>query len=416
MWRFLQLLGGRRLGLILLLLVHGHAVQQRTEDGHRGAQPVEESDGVLEKQDGADHHRHALHGVADAERRGRQATVQHHVGELVVEMIKDAREREELQKLALSQRAHSHLPGDVPLGGLHNERERDAVNARNDGQQAKEIHAVDVLLLHVTGEALLGEDVAKDHAKVGGHGEEEASPRKGELLHGGEGAAGDDGDEGGPHVGGRPGSQKRTGQGDREHRLSRLHDVRKGDGHQGEGDAGGDVTHGVGKCHGQQPLDELHINLGLFLKTSRPHRAHPHARHDQLHGGHKVRAREGIQGALVQNVEDHVERIPEKNIESGFGHDGQTVVVSLGSSRGNHGHVGVPCGHCDAALAGLRKRRQALSGQGRQGGGSQGSGVDRGRTISGRADGGGSRPAGKGGHGGQRPGHANRGSHHFVRE
>jgi hypothetical protein len=66
---------------------------------------------------------------------------------LVVEMIKDAREREELQKLALSQRAHSHLPGDVPLGGLHDERERDAVNARNDGQQAKEVHAVDVLLL-----------------------------------------------------------------------------------------------------------------------------------------------------------------------------------------------------------------------------------------------------------------------------
>ena len=194
-------------------------------------------------------------------------------------MVEDTTESEQLQQLALAHGGDSCLPHSRPHVGLHDEGKGNAVHARDDGQKAEKVDAVKVPVLHVS-EALLGQDVAENHAKVRGHGKEESAPGKAELLHGAKRASHHDGDQGCPHIRGEVCSKERAGQSHREDGLGCLDNVGKGNSHHGETDAGCHVANGVGKCHWHELLDKLAVHLGDLLSTSDPHACHPETRHN----------------------------------------------------------------------------------------------------------------------------------------
>ena len=136
--------------------------------------------------------------------------------DLVVQVIEDAGRGHLLEELVPADILKSSAVCSRPLAALHQDGSRCAIQQRCNGDQPKEIDAIDVLQSHhrqaisnsqavhcgfhciylkavvtateyvhlVVSQSLLGIDISEHHAHVGQHGVVEAIPCKADFLHG----------------------------------------------------------------------------------------------------------------------------------------------------------------------------------------------------------------------------------------
>mmetsp|Transcript_30194 Transcript_30194/g.61580 ORF Transcript_30194/g.61580 Transcript_30194/m.61580 type:complete len:432 (-) Transcript_30194:61-1356(-) len=380
--------------LVLLGLggVHGQGVQESTGDGDGGSDDGSGGHGRLEGDDGRDDDDDALDGVADGV-GDRVDLSEGQEGDLVVGVVGGTAKGEENSEALVGEVAGGDdvLEGREEAGSLHSEHGGDEDEGGHGREDRVQVLGVEVLADLLSAHGLLGKDAAGGRRDVREHRGGEGEDGEAELLHGGDGDAADDGEEGGVDQGGELLAEEEEVEEAGDDGLGRLDDVGEGDGAGAEGDDGADVDAGVAEGDGEEGLEVAARELGGLAEAEEPHGNEVQDAGGHLDGGDGPGVVQHVQGLLVVDVVPDVEQVPQGEVRADLERLHQvSAALALGVVHG--GRLG-PAGqghrrHLVHGLRGLGKLRAGDVFQGGDGGQRLFQGGGAGDERPGRGDGG----------------------------
>lgn len=307
--------------LLLREVILGNGVEKNAEESDGRADSVVRRNGVLEDEDRGDDDDDALNSVGHSMCDGVN-TVEGLEGDLLVEVEEESGNEDVGDEFGGSDNGCCAGGGGLPRldqfpGVVDDEGYGCEDDGAHDGEDAKQVCDAHVLALRLV-HAELGEDVASGEGKVTAHRGEEAEPGEGDLGDRGHDDAADDREE--RRVDGEGEDRvEEDGRGhDVDKRLERLDDVGEADGDGAEGDDGGDVAGDVGEADGEERLEGLGGDFGLLADAARPERQDVRGADDELDPRDEPGDGEPGEDALVRDVVDNVEGVPEGDVEADF--------------------------------------------------------------------------------------------------
>mmetsp|Transcript_53199 Transcript_53199/g.159250 ORF Transcript_53199/g.159250 Transcript_53199/m.159250 type:complete len:351 (-) Transcript_53199:145-1197(-) len=232
------------------------------------------------------------------------------------------------------------LEGSEEGGAFHREHHGDENGGGHGREDGVQVLRVEVLPDLLPGHGLLGQDAAGRRGHVREHGRGEGEDGEGQLLHGGDGHATNDGEEGGVHEGGELLTEEEEVEEAGDDRLGSLDDVSEGDSAGAKGDDGSDVDTGVAESNGEEGLKIVSRELGGLAGAREPQGEEVEDAGGHLNGGDGPGVVEHVEGLLVVNVVSDVEQVPEGEV----GADLEGLHETTGLLRLSGGGLAAPGG------------------------------------------------------------------------